>query len=270
MKNSIITLLSDFGTKDHYVASMKGTILRINPGCTLVDITHHVNAHDVEEGAFLLGNAYCSFPKGTVHLAVVDPGVGGPRRPLLLVTPDHFFVGPDNGLFTLVLMREKLRMAVTPTDQKFFLPRVSHTFHGRDLFAPVAAHLSLGVKPEAFGPQIDSWFELDFPKPIIERGRLSGEVIHIDRFGNLITNVTEKELARFSKGRSLTVTIGRRKIQSLKKGYWEGKRNEAMALVGSGGFLEISVKEGSAQKLLKINRGDPVQVSPRSQAANSK
>jgi S-adenosylmethionine hydrolase len=270
MRKSIITLLSDFGTKDHYVASMKGTILRINPSCTFIDITHHVNPHDIEEGAFILANAYSSFPKGTIHLSVIDPGVGGPREPLLIVTTNYFFVGPDNGLFTLILKREKLKNVVTPTNQKFFLPHVSNTFHGRDLFAPVAAHLSLGVKPEKFGPQVDSWVELDFPRARIERGMLSGEIIHIDPFGNLITNIAEEELTHFAKGCLLIIRTGKTRIQGLKRGYWEGRRKEPMALIGSGGFLEISVRERNAQKMLKANKGDPIWISTKSQYPNPK
>jgi len=167
MRKPIITLLTDFGTEDYYVASMKGVILKINPRCTLIDITHHVSPHDIKEGAFLLANAYSFFPKGTIHLSVVDPGVGGPRNPILIVTTNYFFVGPDNGLFLFALKREKVKKVVALTNQKYFLSQMSTTFHGRDLFAPVAAHLSLGVKPEAFGPELDSWTEIDFEKPRI-------------------------------------------------------------------------------------------------------
>jgi len=270
MRNSVITLLTDFGTKDHYVASMKGTILRINPRSTLIDITHHVSPHDIEEGAFVLANAYSSFPKGTIHLSVVDPGVGGPRKPVLFVTTNYFFVGPDNGLFTLALKREKLKKVVTLTNQKFFLPHVSTTFHGRDLFAPVAAYLSLGVRPEEFGPQVDSWVELDFPRPRIKGGILSGEIIRIDTFGNLMTNIMEEELIHFGRGRALVIKVEKRTIQGLKKGYSEGKKGELIALIGSGGLLEISVREGNAQKMLKIKKGDPIQISTKFQAPNSK
>ncbi len=260
MKNSVITLLTDFGTKDHYVASMKGTILSINPQCTLIDITHHVSPHDIKEGAFILANAYSSFPKGTIHLSVVDPGVGGPRKPILIVTTNYFFVGPDNGLFTLALKREKVKKVVALTNPKYFLSHISTTFHGRDLFAPVAAYLSLGVKPEAFGPKLDSWVELDFEKPRITGGKLIGEILHIDAFGNLISNINEEQLFHFVKDHSFVIRIGKRDIKGLKKGYWEGKRNEPMALIGSGGFLEISVKEGNAQKMLKVRKGDQVTI----------
>jgi hypothetical protein len=260
MRNSVITLLTDFGTKDHYVTSMKGAILNINPRCTLIDITHHITPHDIKEGAFILGNAYSSFPKGTIHLSVVDPGVGGLRKPILLVTTNYFFVGPDNGLFTFALKREKVKKAVALTNPKYFLSPVSNTFHGRDLFAPVAAYLSLGVKPEAFGPELSSWGEFDFKKPRIREGRLIGEILHIDAFGNLISNIDKEQLFHFVKDHSFVIRVGKRTIRGLKKGYWEGKRNEAMALIGSGGFLEISVREGNAQKVLRVKKGDQVTI----------
>ncbi len=260
MRNSIITLLTDFGTKDHYVASMKGTILNINPQCTLIDITHHVNPHDIREGAFILANAYSAFPKGTIHLSVVDPGVGGPRKPILLVTANYFFVGPDNGLFTIALKREKVEKVVALTNPKYFLSHMSNTFQGRDLFAPAAAYLSLGVKPKAFGPELDSWVELDFEKPRIREGRLIGKIFHIDTFGNLISNIDEKQLFLYVKDHSFVIRTGRRAIQGLKKGYWEGKGNEPMALIGSGGFLEISIREGNAQKILKLKKGDQILI----------
>jgi S-adenosylmethionine hydrolase len=261
MKHSIISLLTDFGTKDHYVASMKGTILNINPRCTLVDITHHVSPHDITEGAFILANAYSSFPKGTIHLSVVDPGVGSPRTPILLVTTNYFFVGPDNGLFTFALKREKVKKAIVLNNPKYFLSRISTTFHGRDLFAPVAAYLSLGVKPEAFGSILDSWVEIEFEKPKIRGGKLIGKILHIDAFGNLISNIDGQSIFSHVRDDSLVVRIGKRTIQGLKKGYWEGKKNEPIALIGSGGFLEISVREGSAQKILKVKRGDRIVVS---------
>src|SRR5512139_3136461 len=147
----IITLLTDFGLKDPYVASMRGVILSINPKCILVDITHQVDSHDIKEGAFILGQAYSNFPHGTIHLSVIDPGVGSGRKPILVVTENYYFVGPDNGLFTIALCRERVKQVVGLTNQKFFRSEISSTFHGRDIFAPVAAYLSLGVRPESFG-----------------------------------------------------------------------------------------------------------------------
>ena len=261
MKNSIITLLTDFGTRDHYVASMKGVILKINPRCTLIDITHQINPHDIQEGAFILANAYSSFPKGTIHLAVVDPEVGSARRPILLVTPNYFFIGPDNGLFTFAVARERVKRVVVLTNKKYFLPQISTTFNGRDLFAPVAAHLSLGVKPKTFGHEIKYWSKLHFPKVRMKKNELMGEIIHIDAFGNLITNIDAQQLLHFEKDHSVVIKIGKRVIQGLKKGYWEGKKGELMALLGSGGFLEISVREGNAKKILKVEKGNRIIVN---------
>jgi S-adenosyl-L-methionine hydrolase (adenosine-forming) len=270
MRNPIITLLTDFGTKDYYVASMKGVILKINPQCFLVDITHQVNPHDIREGAFILAHTYSYFPKGTIHLSVVDPGVGGLRKPILLVTQNYFFIGPDNGLFSLVAWKEKVKRVVVLAKEKYFLPKVSATFHGRDLFAPAAAHLSLGIKPNAFGFVTNSLEEVGFQKPIIKEKKLSGEIFHIDAFGNLITNIDEKGLFRFINGRSFVIRAGKKAVHGLKKSYWEGKKGEPIALVGSGGFLEISVREGNAQKALKVKRGDPIHISTNFQASNSK
>jgi S-adenosyl-L-methionine hydrolase (adenosine-forming) len=261
MKNSIITLLTDFGTKDHYLASMKGVILNINPKCLLIDITHQVSPHDIREGAFILANAYSHFPKGTIHLAVVDPGVGGARRPLLLVTENYFFVGPDNGLFTMITQKESLSQVIALDKQRYHLSRVSTTFHGRDIFAPVAAHLSMGVRPNALGHKIDSLKGLEFRRTFIKEGKLLGEILHVDTFGNLVSNIDEGRLIRFIRGRPCGIRVGRKTIRGLKKGYGEGKKGEPIALFGSGGFLEISVREGNAQKSLKVKRGDPIQIT---------
>jgi S-adenosylmethionine hydrolase len=265
MSKPIITLLTDFGTKDHYIASMKGVILNINPQCLIIDITHQVNPHDIKEGAFILANTYSYFPKGTIHLAVVDPGVGGIRKPILVVTQNYSFVGPDNGLFSLVAQREKLKQVVALTKKKYFLSKVSNTFHGRDIFAPVAAHLSLGIKPNAFGYEINSPKELEFRKPVVKDGKLVGEILHIDAFGNLVSNIDEGKLFRFIQSRTYAIRAGKKVIAGLKKGYWEGKKGEPIALLGSGAFLEISVREGNAQKMLKVKRGDPIWISTKFQ-----
>ncbi len=270
MKNPIITLLTDFGTKGHYVASMKGAILNINPQCVLIDITHQVDPQDIEEAGFILANTYSYFPKGTIHLSVVDPGVGGIRKPILVVTRNYFFVGPDNGLLTLVAQREKIKQVVVLNKKKYFLPKISGTFHGRDIFAPVAAHLSLGVKPNAFGYEIKSMKELGFPKPIAKEGKLFGEILHIDAFGNTISNIDEEKLFRFIQRRRFAIRAGRKVISGLKRGYWEGKKGEPIALLGSSGFLEISVRKGNAQRMLKLKKGDPIVVSTKLQAPNTK
>ena len=261
MRNPVITLLTDFGLKDPYVASMKGVILSINPQCTLVDITHQVSPHDIREGAFILAQTYSTFPKGTIHLSVVDPGVGSARKPILIVTKNYFFVGPDNGLFTIALKAETVKQAVVLTNQKFFLSEISSTFHGRGIFAPVATYLSLGVKPESFGPSIKSWHEIPFPDPAMKQEKLIGEIVHVDAFGNLVSNIDRKSLLQFSKGGPFVIKIGKRTMRGLKKGYWEGRKDESMALIGSGGYLEISVREDNAQKAFNVKRGDKITVS---------
>ena len=261
MKNPIVTLLTDFGTKNHYVASMKGVILRINPQCTLIDITHQVSPQDIREGAFLLASTCPYFPKGTIHVSVVDPGVGGPRRPILIMTKNYFFVGPDNGLLTLAAQKDGIKQIVTLSHKEYFLPDVSHTFHGRDIFSPVAGYLSLGVHPKAFGEKTHDRVELDLGQPRLKRDQLMGEIIHIDGFGNLVSNIDRKELSRFIKNRPFLIKAGKGTIKGLKRGYWEGKNSELMALWGSSGFLEISVREGNAQKCLKLKRGNQIMVS---------
>jgi S-adenosylmethionine hydrolase len=260
MKRPIITLLTDFGTRDHYVASMKGVILGINPQCTLIDITHQLKPHDIEEGAFILANACSCFPKGTIHVAVVDPGVGGPRKPILLVTRNYFFLGPDNGLLSLAAQGDTVKQAIQLTNSKLFLSRISATFHGRDIFAPAAAHLTLGIRPGVFGPRLKSWVQIDVGEPVMTGLELLGKVFHVDAFGNLITNIRERELLQFSRGRPVVIRAGRRSIRGLKKGYWENRKGAPMALIGSGGFLEISVREGNARKILKVKRGDKIEV----------
>ncbi len=260
MKNSIITLLTDFGTKDHYVASMKGVILNINARCDLIDITHEVTPHDVQEGAFVLANAFSFFPKATIHMAVVDPEVGGPRKSILLKTKNYIFLGPDNGLFTLVAKQEKVQKVIHLTNPKYFLPNITPTFHGRDIFAPIAAHLSLGVNPKAFGEELDHWQKLEIRKPEVKGQKLLGEIIFIDRFGNLISNIDGETFFRFIQENAFTLRIKRATLHGLKKGYWEGKRDEVIGLIGSGGFLEISINKGNAQKVLRVKKGDKIEI----------
>lgn len=258
MKTPIITLLTDFGTKDYYVASMKGVILKINPQCRIIDLSHQVSPQDIREGAFLLASAFSYFPEQTIHLAVIDPEVGGKRKPILLKTRNYFFVGPDNGLFTLVAEKDGVERVIELTNSKYFLSPLSSTFHGRDLFAPVAAHLSRGVRPQTFGKRVDQWVRLDLKKQEEEGKRLIGEVILTDRFGNLITNIEKERILGFIKDYSFVIRIGRRRISKISQGYWEGRKGDLLALFGSAGFLEIAIREGNAQKRLKVNRGEPI------------
>jgi hypothetical protein len=239
---------------------MKGVILGINPLCTLIDISHEVKPHDIREGALILANAYSYFPKGTIHLAVVDPGVESPRKPILFVTKNYFFLGPDNGLLSLAAEKDGVKKAIVLSNRSFFRPSVSTTFHGRDIFAPIAGHLSAVTKSELLGWIIRSWLKLDVGKAQIVKGDFVGEISHIDAFGNIVTNVSQQALSRFAKKRAMVISVDKREIRGLKKGYWEAQEGELLALIGSGDFLEISVREGDAQKVLKSRQGDKVRI----------
>ncbi|HZH90890.1 MAG TPA: SAM-dependent chlorinase/fluorinase [Pyrinomonadaceae bacterium] len=263
---SLVTLLTDFGTADYFVGALKGAILSVNARARIVDLTHEIPAHDIRAGAFTLLAAYESFPRGTIHVAVVDPGVGSARRPLLVTTHRYFFVGPDNGLFSYVCEREQGVRVYQLTEEKFFRAPVSATFHGRDIFAPVAGALSNNVPPESFGELIDTRARLDPLAPVRDEvgAALSAAIIHIDRFGNLVTNITRRELAgeEFEQGAKLE--IGGREINSFRQFYAEGSgagSGELFAIWGSAGFLEVSCNGASAAQLLRVERGQPVRVA---------
>ena len=254
----IIALTTDFGIDDPYVAAMKGVILSINPRVTIVDICHTIEPQNIAQAAFVLSTIYHYFPEGTIHIVVVDPGVGTERRAVLLITPLAFFLAPDNGVLSYVIEEtppEDLQ-AITLSNPHFWLFPVSATFHGRDIFAPVAAHLSLGTSPQDFGDQIDTLFTLPMPRPKIgEDGVLSGHILHIDRFGNLITDIRMEDLP---KG-NLFIDVGGHFIESLSPSYAEGE--ELLAIIGSSGRLEISLKNGNAAALLRAKVGSPVRIS---------
>jgi len=257
----IITLLTDFGTEDSYVGAMKGIILSLHPGVTIVDISHNVPPQDVTSGSFVLSHAAPFFPKGTVHMAVVDPGVGGKRKPILIETEKYFFVGPDNGIFDMALQREKVKQIILLTNKKYFLGYVSPTFHGRDKFAPVSAYLSLGVDPSLFGKRTQSINKLEFKQPPIHNGKITGQIIHIDRFGNLITNIDEGLLRRVFKNKAFQTEVGHIIIKKLVPSYAYAKDGDVACLIGGCGLLEIAVKNKTASKALMITRGTRVEVS---------
>lgn len=271
---TIITLTTDFGLQDPYVAAMKGAILSINPKATLVDVSHAVHPQAIEEGAFLLAAAWPYFPAGSIHLAVVDPGVGSQRRALALQTPSATFVGPDNGLLSAALLEEVRETAAT-TDEvalvklpsgycavslsnaAYLRQPVSSTFHGRDIFAPVAAHISLGVRLEELGPPVEEVLAL--PPWHARRqadGSLRGRVIHIDVFGNLVTDIRCQDLP---PGELLIEVAGRR-LAGISLTYQEG--DELVAVVGSSGYLEIAVPGGNAAAVLGAGLGVHVLVRP--------
>ncbi len=267
---AIITLTTDFGSADPYPASMKGAILALNPQATIVDITHAVHPQRIEEGAFVLAAAWPYFPAGAIHVAVVDPGVGSQRRPLALQTPHGFFLGPDNGILSAALPDQTRQQATHPSssirlpsqiqavllsNQRFHRQPVSPTFHGRDLFAPVAAHLSLGVLLPELGPPTNELLALPpFRAAIDPEGALAGRVIHIDNFGNLVTDVRQDQLPQGQ----LTVELKHRVISGLSRSYAEGQG--LVAVIGSTGFLEIALRDGNAARELHADIGEPVRV----------
>ena len=255
-----ITLLTDFGTADYFVGAVKGAILSVNPQAVIVDITHEIPQQDIEAAAFTLLAAYKSFPARTIHVAVVDPGVGSTRRPIILSANEQFFVGPDNGLFTYIYDREPGSQVFHVTAEKYFRPEASSTFHGRDIFAPVAAALSNGVKPREFGPRVDDAVRLpvSLEPEVLKNGDVRARIIHIDRFGNCVTNI-RRDLVK--PGSSLM--INRKTIRHFRNFYGEDSGTSPFAIWGSAGFLEISVNGGSAAKNLRVKRGDEVVLTQR-------
>ena len=257
----VVTLLTDFGTTDYFVAAVKGVILTINPSVTIVDITHEIPPQDIESGAFNLLTCYRDFPAGTIHLSVVDPGVGSARRAIVVSAGSQLLVGPDNGLFSYVLDRERSAETFHITAQKYFRQPASTTFHGRDVFAPVAAALSKGVEPRALGPRIRDEVRLAPLAPVKRKGgKLEGRIIHIDRFGNCITNFTRADLP---ESEEMKLLVKRKAITTFRKFYAAEHRSkdELFAIWGSAGFLEFSVNGRSAAKLLRAKRGDTVIAS---------
>lgn len=256
----IITLLSDFGVTDGYVASMKGTILKICPAARLVDITHEVPPQDIQTGAFILATACHHFPEGTAHLAVVDPGVGTSRRPLLAEADGHYFVGPDNGLFSWIFKSAASWRAWEPDRPEFWRREISHTFHGRDIFAPLAAHLAAGAPPDSLGSPCDPLLRTWFDVLKQQDGSTTGQVIHVDHFGNAITSISPKDLGEGVCLDDLRVDVPLRPSLRVVRTYGEAAFGEAAVLVGSHGFFEIAVNGASAARGLGLERGTPVQV----------
>lgn len=259
----LITLLTDFGDRDSFVASMKGVILTINPHATLVDLSHHVPPHSVEDAAYLLKSCYRYFPEGTVHVAVVDPGVGSARRPLIAKSEHYFFVAPDNGLLTPILAEDSEMEVREIENADYRLTSPGHTFDGRDLFAPAAAWLTKGEPLASFGRLIDDCKTFLISKPKWEAMALVGEIVHVDRFGNLISNLTSdhvKEFREVTKRPNPLIRIAGHTIDGLVGSYHEGAARTPCALINSDGRLEVFLKEGSAASLLKLGTKEAVRL----------
>jgi len=259
----IIALLTDFGQKDYFVSSMKGAILNINPNALIVDISHEVNSYDILQAGFMLFASYSYFPKGSIFVSVVDPGVGSSRRILLAVSAGCFFIAPDNGLLSLVLNKENYTLLREIRNHKFFLPIVSKTFEARDKMAPAAAWLSLKKSPSEFGPEVSDYITLDIPQPKIEQDHIKGTVLYKDKFGNLITNIPVSLLKNFAVQErgydKVVIQLHERKILWADR-YSDRRIGEEMFLAGSLGLIEIAVREGSAAETLKIEPGDSVSI----------
>jgi S-adenosylmethionine hydrolase len=259
----LVTLLTDFGTADYFAGAMKGAVFAANPRAQVVDITHEIPAHDVGTGAFTLLAAFGAFPEGTVHVAVVDPGVGSARRAVAVETPGHTFVGPDNGIFGYVYERVGDFAVHQLTNESYFRRDVSASFHGRDIFAPVAGAISRGVALEELGPRVEDFVRLPFARPVSRaEGTLEGRVIHVDRFGNCVTNFAPSDLPPESFEGGVRMKVGGFEVKRLRRFFAEegGAAGEPFAIWGSAGLLEIAVFQDSAARRLGVGRGQAVEV----------
>lgn len=259
MPKPILTLTTDFGTADHYVGAMKGVILGICPQAQIVDISHEVGAYEIMEGAYTIAQAYTCFPKKTVHVVVVDPGVGSARRPILMEAAGQYFVAPDNGVLAMIYAREKHKIRLISKDRYFRKP-VSSTFHGRDIFSPVAAHLASGIAPARMGSLID-----DYLRPGFQRAERTGkhtwvgQILKIDRFGNMVTSFHVDEFPNLEQ-RAFSLMLGGQEIGVMARHYAEAPAGELVAIVGSGGYLEISLNQGSAAQRTGCQTGAAVEL----------
>ena len=255
----VIALLSDFGSRDHYVGTIKGVIIGICPDAHLVDITHDIAPHDVVDGALELAAAYKYFPAGTIFVAVVDPGVGSQRRGIAADVGDYRFVCPDNGLLTVVAREAPPKKVVELTERRYARPTVSRTFEGRDRFAPAAAWLAKGIQLPALGRAVSDIQRLDIPQPAMDGSTLSGAVLRIDRFGNLVTNVDRKTFEKFGR-EGIQITAGGKTVGRLVATYSEIQAGEVCGLFGSTDHLEFAANSGSAAETLGLVRGAPVEI----------
>jgi len=259
MPAPILTLTSDFGLSDHYVAAMKGVILSICPPARIVDISHGVSPFEIAEGAYVIAQAYPSFPPKTVHVVVVDPGVGTARRPILLEAAGQYFVGPDNGVLSMIYSREKHKVRLI-SNERYFRKPVSRTFHGRDIFSPVAAHLASGVRPSRMGKLIQDYLRPSFEKPQRTGKRTwTGRILRIDRFGNIVTNFHLSDFADLDR-KNFSLAIGPRQIGVMAHNYAECGPGELFLIAGSSGYLEVSLSQGSAAKAIGCETGAPAEL----------
>ncbi|MBN2089143.1 SAM-dependent chlorinase/fluorinase [candidate division KSB1 bacterium] len=255
---ALVTLLTDFGGNDGYVGIMKGVMLGINPSIKFVDLAHEIPPHQIAAGAYILNSAYPYFPDGTIHVAVIDPGVGSDRSILLCEANDQFFLAPDNGLLKFIFHNHRIDRVIHVTNSCYFLPSVSHTFHGRDIFAPVAAYLSIGHRIENFGEWTSDFKRGNLPVLKMTKNSITGEIVYIDRFGNLITNILPNALDIVPAGAQFWIRIASHQIKGIASCYANGRENEPIALWGSSNSLEIALNQDRADHFLNVNYGDEV------------
>jgi S-adenosylmethionine hydrolase len=258
----IITLTTDYGTNDHLVGTLKGVILKINPDVTIVDISHDVTPYDLLDGALTIGSSYAYFPARTIHVVVVDPGVGTARRPLLVTGDTQYFVAPDNGVLSLVYEREENILVRHANVEHYYLQPVSKTFHGRDVFAPVAAWLAKGSQASAMGEEITDYKKFAMPKPKSADGLSKGVVLRVDSFGNLITNFRPEDLpATAIESGTVQFAVGHHAVTKLVDTFAKGNPGEPFAYIGSNGFIEIGINRGNAAKSMAIGRGTQITLA---------
>lgn len=257
----VIALLSDFGTRDHYAGTMKGVMIGICPDLTLLDITHDITPHDVIEGALQLAASYRFFPAGTIFLAIVDPGVGSPRRGIAAEAGDYRFVAPDNGVLTAVLRELPPKRVVELTERRYARPTVSRTFEGRDRFAPAAAWLAKGIQLSALGRTVTNYQQVDLPQVALGETHLGGVVLLVDRFGNLVTNIDRRTFEAFARSQPVTLRVAGRPIAGVVATYADIRAGEVCALFGSTEHLELAVNGGSAATALDAARGAAVEIT---------
>ena len=257
MANAIITLTTDYGTNDHLVGTLKGVILKINPDVTIVDITHNVTPFDLLDGALAIGAAYSYFPPKTVHMVVVDPGVGTERSPLLVSAGNQYFVAPDNGVLSVIYEREPEGLVVRNANaEHYYLQPVSKTFHGRDIFAPVAAWLTKGWQTSGMGDEIEDYKRFALPRPKEADGVVKGVILRTDAFGNLVTNFRQEDLPEGAvQDGAIKLQAGTQAVSKFVETFAQGNGTEPFAYIGSSGFLEIGVNKGNAARTLSLNRG---------------
>jgi S-adenosyl-L-methionine hydrolase (adenosine-forming) len=260
----IITLTTDFGLNDHFVGTMKGVIHGINADAQIVDICNSVQSFDILEGALTIAQSYRYFPVDTINMVIIDPGVGSARRPILVTTEKHRFVAPDNGVLSLVYDREERISVRHITSDHYFLQPTSKTFHGRDIFAPVAAWLSKGVDPAKFGEEITDFARFTMPRPKkISDTEIKAVVMKVDKFGNLITNITPEDVPQLfgENPPAFKLSVGKGEVTSLLGTYAEGAAGQAFAIIGSMGYLEVSANRAFAAQMVAANKGSEVTLT---------